>query len=50
MVNWHHGSIILPDKSTAAMLIVLIIICITVTVTALVTRRDCDRTGQTERS
>ncbi|ENT8939205.1 hypothetical protein ACFGCI_003733 [Salmonella enterica] len=27
------------------MLIVLIIICITVTVTAPVTRRDCDRTG-----
>ncbi|EOU2926871.1 hypothetical protein ACNU06_004585 [Salmonella enterica subsp. enterica serovar Dublin] len=27
----------------------MIIICITVTVTAPVTRRDCDRTGQTER-
>ncbi|HGP2254588.1 TPA: hypothetical protein ACLGU2_004815, partial [Salmonella enterica] len=39
----------MPDKSTAAILIVLIIICITVTVTAPVTRRDCDRTGQTER-
>ncbi|ECA5249392.1 type I toxin-antitoxin system Hok family toxin [Salmonella enterica subsp. enterica serovar Lomalinda] len=52
MFNWHHGSIILPDKSTAAMLIALIVICITVVMAVLVTRKDlCEvriRTGQTE--